>query len=279
MRSRLQLGVILALILVTLVCAGVRIQAWNPATHIYIAKNVYPAYAGSPAFWYGAIAPDMAMYVPDGYNWASAFWDTHWTVTDLRIWATNRYERSFARGWITHNEAYAADHFAHGYPPLYLAGYVTLRARLLATLSPVAIPDDVAHYAVETAVDILMQARHPELAGELLAAVPQQPTVAQGLLKRAFVWWPFQRTTVQALYLSEAQFDAVAGLYAQALVAWSSDHRLMQGLGVEIARQSGVTVTAAEVELLLQAAMAMCDRDLDLAMAVTVRAVAASVPR
>jgi hypothetical protein len=78
MRSSLRLGVILMLMLVTVVCAGVRIQAWNPATHIYVAQKVYPAYGSSPYLWYGSIAPDMAMYVyPDASKWSSSFWDTH----------------------------------------------------------------------------------------------------------------------------------------------------------------------------------------------------------
>jgi hypothetical protein len=280
MRSSFRLGVILAVMLVTAVLAGARIQAWNPATHIYIAKNVYPAYAGQPALWYGAIAPDMAMYVvPSPQPWNSSFWDTHWTATDLRLWATTTYERVFAKGWVTHAESRAADHFAHGYPPLYLAGYVTLRARILADLSPVPISTDIAHYAIETGIDILMQQKHPELAGELLAAIPMQPAVAGGLLKRVFVWWPLQRTTVQTLYATEGYFDQVVWQYAGALAAWNVTHVPMQQLGQAVAAQAGVIISTDDVEALLQGAMAMCEPDIDLAIGLTIKGVSLSVPR
>ena len=286
MRSRLQLGVILALILVTPVCAGVRIQAWNPATHIYIAKSVYPAYAGSFDLWYGAIAPDMAMYVyPDAAKWSSSFWDTHWTAIDLRLWAATSAQRLFAKGWITHNERYAADHFAHGYPPLYLAGYVTLRANILAAFADIST--DLAHMAVETAIDIHMRTRHPDLAWQLPAAVPANPSLVQGLLSRVFVGWPLRRTDLTTLAGAEQSFGcvilgcgAVPG-YAPALQdSTEASYFPMAEYGAAFARSidPDSTLEADDVAQLLGVAMALT-ADYEAAVNATISAVRMSVPR
>ena len=207
MRHSLRLGVVLVVMVVTVVLVGARIQAWNPAAHIYIAQKVYPAYAASPDLVYGAIAPDMAMYVPAGMNWDSAFWDTHWTAIDLRPWAWNAAQRTFAKGWVTHNEMYAADHYAHGYPPLYLAGYITLRANLLAAAAQIA--PDLAHMAIETAVDLRMQNAHPHLAGLAQSVASAPPSSARAVLTRAMVWWPLQRTDFQTLAVTQQAFNHV----------------------------------------------------------------------
>jgi len=286
MRPRLQLGVILALILVTLVCAGVRIQAWNPATHIYIAKNVYPAHAGSFDLWYGAIAPDMAMYVyPDAAKWSSSFWDTHWTAIDLRLWAATSAQRIFAKGWMTHNEMYGADHFAHGYPPLYLGGYVTLRANILAAVADIST--DLAHMAVETAIDIHMQTHHAELAWQVANAAPAVPSLVQGLLGRVFVNWPLRRTDRVTLTSTEQYFGCVIrgcqawGIqgYAPALALSSeSDYQPMVAYGAWLAQTIDPEITAPQVAQLLGIAMALT-ADYEAAVNATMSAVRMSVPR
>jgi len=276
MKRSIRLGAVLIVILVTVVLVGARIQAWNPATHIYIAQRVYPAYANSQDLWYGAIAPDMAMYVPDGYSWDSAFWDTHWIATDLRPWAWSAAQRTFARGWVSHNEMNGADHYAHGYPPLYLAGYITFRANLLA--AAVHISPDLAHYAIETAVDLRLTGARPVLTGQLMNVAAPPPSYVQNLLTRVFVWWPFQRTTAQTLYNTRTLFDYVVGQYAQAVAAWPITHVPMQNLGVAIGAQMGETVTPEQVEQLLAAALALT-ADCETAVSLTIKAVSLAVPK
>jgi hypothetical protein len=288
MRSSLRLGVILALMLVTIVCAGSRIQAWNPATHIYIAQRVYPAYEDSPFLWYGAIAPDMAMYVyPDASKWSSSFWDTHWVALDLRPWASNGWERIFARGWITHNEMYGADHYAHGYPPLYLAGYITFRANLLAAFAHIST--DLAHMALEAAVDIHLQTLHSELAWQLADAMTGPPAAMHDLLNRVFVRWPLRRTDLATLTATESYFrcviqgctigtSAIPG-YASALAASSdANYGKMIEYGAFVAKTIDPSITLKQVEQLLGLAMAMT-ADYDAALDVTIKAVKLSVPR
>lgn len=283
MKQVVRLGVVGALVVVVVVLAGARLQAWNPATHIYIAQKVYPAYAQAPQLWYGAMAPDLSMYVPDPNAWSTAFWDTHWIAPDLRPWARTNAQRTFARGWITHNEMYGADHYAHGLPPYYLAGYVTLRANLLAkaaTISP-----DLAHYAVETAVDILMQTRHPELADELMGAVPESPTLVDGLLARVFAWWPLRRTDAATLASAEYAFgNVIQGTpslpgYAIALkYSTVQDYEAMVAVGVQLQQQMGLPPDPDQVRALLAASIGMCG-DYETAINLTIKAVSRVVPR
>jgi hypothetical protein len=288
MRSSLRLGVILMLMFVTVVCAGVRIQAWNPATHIYIAQKVYAAYENSPYLWYGAIAPDMAMYVyPDASRWSSSFWDTHWIAIDLRPWVSNGPERSFTKGWITHNEMYGADHYAHAYPPLYLAGYITSRAHILAGFAHIST--DMAHMALEAAVDIHLQTLHPELAMQLDAAVDGPAAAMHNLLNRVFVRWPLRRTDLATLTDTESYFrcviqgceigsSAIPG-YASALAASSdADYYPMIEYGTFVAKMMDPSITAGQVAQLLQLAMAMT-ANYEAALDVTIKAVKLSVPR
>ncbi len=283
MKRSLRLVVVVVLTLGAIALAGARIQAWNPATHIYIAQHVYPAYAQSPDLWYGAIAPDMSAYVPDPAKWPSAFWDTHWVATDLRLWARTTAQRTFARGWTTHNEMYGADRYAHGYPPMYLAGYVTIRARILAKAANIST--DLAHYAVETGVDILMQTQHPELADQLMAAVPAPPTLVNGLLARVFVSWPLRRTDIATLASAEYAFayviggtDGVPG-YATALkFSTVQNYEAMVAVGVQLQEQMGLPPDPDQVRALLGAAMGMC-ADYETAVNATITGVSRLVPR
>jgi len=281
MKRSIRLGAVLVVILVTVVLVGARIQAWNPATHIYIAQKVYPAYEGSPDLWYGAIAPDMAMYVPAGYSWDSAFWDTHWLATDLRPWTRNSAQRVFARGWVTHNEMYAADHYAHGYPPLYLAGYVTFRANLLAAAAKIS--PELAHYAIETAVDLRLNTSRLYLAGHLMNVAATPPPYVPGLLTRVFVWWPFQRTDVQTLGATQAYFNQVISAYAFALANSNLDnYEYIVDIGVLLAKQMGMPGSDVELEAqvrsLLAAALALT-ADCEPAINLTIKAVSLSVPK
>jgi len=281
MTRSLRLCVLVGVTVVTALLAGIRIQAWNPATHIYIAQRVYPAYAASPDLVYGAIAPDMAMYVPEGLRWDSAFWDTHWTAIDLRARAWTAAQRLFAKGWVTHNEMYAADHYAHGYPPLYLAGYVTLRANILAAAT--GISTDLAHYAIETAVDLRIKTANPNLALHLVSVARTPPASALAVLTRALVWWPLQRTDLQTLTATQAAFNWVVSEYASALLESDEvQYDAIVGVGVALVRAMGMPGTDAEIEAqvrqLLAAALAMT-ADCQTAANLTAKAVALSVPK
>ncbi len=51
-------------------------QAFNSATHIYIADHVFPFAFDKVNLFYGAIAPDLSLYVYPPENWVSSFEDT-----------------------------------------------------------------------------------------------------------------------------------------------------------------------------------------------------------
>jgi len=279
MRSVLRIGLVLAMVVVSVAVAGVRIQAWNPATHIYIAQKVYPTYAASPDLVYGAIAPDLAMYVPEGFSWDSAFWDTHWIAIDLRPWAWNAAQRNFAKGWFTHNEMLAADKFAHGNPPLYLAGYITLRANLLAAYAQ--IDPNLAHMAIETAVDLRLNNDHPEanLASWALSVAATPPSSAQVVLTRALVWWPLQRTDFQTLMAAQSTFDYVVQQYAVALgTSTLQDYDPIVTFGLALASQIDPSIEEARVRQLLAAALAMT-ADYQAAVDLTIKGVKLVAPR
>ncbi len=279
MRSVLRVGLVLAMVVVSVAVAGVRIQAWNPATHIYIAQKVYPTYAASRDLVYGAIAPDLSMYVPAPFSWNSAFWDTHWTAIDLRPWAWNAAQRNFAKGWFTHNEMLAADKYAHGNPPLYLAGYVTLRANLLAALAH--IDTDLAHMAIETAVDLRLNNDHPEanLASWALSVAGAPPSSAQVVLTRALVWWPLQRTDFQTLMAAQTAFDNVVLLYSSKLATSTlADYGDLVEFGIWLAAQMGMTVELDDAQALFAAALAMT-ADYQAAVDFTIKGVKLVAPR
>ena len=70
-------------------------------------------YASGGAVYYGSIAPDISIYVLKRKNWPNGFEDTHHNFIDLRTYAFGASQKAFARGWLTHNEIYGADYFAH----------------------------------------------------------------------------------------------------------------------------------------------------------------------
>ncbi len=104
-------------------------QAFNSGTHIYIAERVFPFAFDKINLNYGSIAPDLAMYVPDGANWTldEAFMDTHYNDIDLPYTWWSLTQRAFAKGWQTHNEYWGADFYAHGRYSNY-NGYVITQA-------------------------------------------------------------------------------------------------------------------------------------------------------
>jgi len=105
------------LIAITLILAPSFVQAFNPAAHIYIADQVFEYCGRKIELYYGSIAPDLAMYVAMPEKWLTAFDDTHHNYIDLRSYAFGSTQKAFAKGWLTHNEEWGADYYAHiNYP-------------------------------------------------------------------------------------------------------------------------------------------------------------------
>jgi hypothetical protein len=238
-------------------------QAFNSATHIYIADHVFPFAFDKINLFYGAIAPDLSMYVEHPENWPDSFDDTHYDFIKLPFtwWKAGQY--AFAKGWQTHNEIWGADHYAHGTAPVY-NGYVIEKSIYLAGLIPeLNNPPyyELAHFAVETAIDLLLiEHKDPYLGEKLLGAALLRSQEDVDFLIKTFV--RSGATSLQALTGAEGNFRELVINYGMALSLPPALRMNALGeLGVQIAGQMGVTITSADVQAILQAAMNVCQDD------------------
>jgi hypothetical protein len=169
--------------------------AWAPGTHAYIANAIYPGNPDNVIF--GSIAPDINQILSTDQN-SVFFKDTHYDV--MGMWASTSLvptpsSKPLALGFLTHNEAWGADHYAHItshlYPryvntdPRYQGqnGYVWVKAGQLCSLmkqqtngmgglATVLLSDPMnCHFIVEYAMDLLLKStRDPQIGQKLLAA-------------------------------------------------------------------------------------------------------------
>ena len=79
---------------------------------------------------------------------------------DLRPYAADFDQKAFAAGWLTHNEEWGADYYAHiAYPANPNKGYVIEKAEALLEV-PGLHPNlnlEFAHYGIEVAIDCLLK--------------------------------------------------------------------------------------------------------------------------
>jgi hypothetical protein len=180
--------------------------AWGPAAHALVAMDV--AQQRGVVFAtdylllqavYGANAPDLA-WQASGVLQAGLATATHDGPGYRRAWDLSgpwsKAQRAFAWGWLTHNQVWGADYYAHiadpFNPPRLLAGpgYVGDRAARLAAAR--GIPVEVAHDYVEVAIDLLLDQQHPELglASLLEDAVSFRDWQVPFLLTRSYSYVP-----------------------------------------------------------------------------------------
>jgi hypothetical protein len=235
--------------------------AFNSGTHIYIAEKVYKK------FWvpitldlqYGSIAPDFSTFVGDPLKWdpLKAFNQTHYEFIDLRPDAWTFAQKAFARGWITHNEEWGADFYAH------IAynnggGYVTVRASQLSTAT--GLPMDFTHFAVEAAIDLLLQEHKDRFLGEkLLLANLLRNREDQNLLIRVLVWRE-KKTDLLTLVSTELTFRGIEHEYAKALAGSNLGNiEPLVAFGMAMAESLyGVPIEDYVVRGLLNAAIGLC---------------------
>jgi hypothetical protein len=188
--------------------------SWNQPTHAYIADQV-GARVGRDNLneMWGSVTPDFFNFVFDPAlcpGWVSD--QTHGTYSDtfLKVWrvADTSGEEALAYGFVTHNQAWGADHAAHiacrtcGQDD----GYVIVKARQLLSAPYPAKPDRtfgyvfentlgmspdeaslVAHVVIEEAVDIRLANEVDPLIGRKLATAARNETKRfQPLLVKAF---------------------------------------------------------------------------------------------
>jgi hypothetical protein len=244
--------------------------------HLEIAGRAFPGEPDVLNRDYGAVAPDLALYVADPARWPSAFEDTHYRFIDLRRYAVSASQRSFALGWMSHNEVWGADYVAHtafDQGP----GYVTQKASLLAFQA--GIDEEIAHYAVETAVDLLLKRSRPLLAQRLLEAGLYRSWQDRTLLSWVLVW-RHRQTDWGTLTSTELGFRYLVVGYALALTQpESQDIQALSALAVQLGDTwFGAPVDQGQVMEILEAAMDLCEEDYELALDAAVQSVLDNLP-
>ena len=262
MKKLLKLGTFLAV--VTLTLAPTLAPAFNPATHIYIADQLFPESPHKVDLYYGSTAPDIANSVSNVEHWPTAFYDTHYDFIDLSSYAFGPTQKAFAKGWLTHNEAWGADHYAHiEYPDETTPGYVIQKATAFLGLELNRdLTLDFAHFAIEVAIDLLLKNEDPQLGGKLLIANLLRSWQDRNLLERVIVW-KHRRTDWLTLAISEMTFRNLVGRYAIALALPSpKDEEALVELGVELAKETyQIDVNEQQVAAILKAAIGLCEND------------------
>jgi hypothetical protein len=215
----------------------VPVQTYNPLAHIYVAGRTSLFTWPKADLYYGAIAPDIAWYAVDPRNPLDPTLSfnlgllTHYTLFDLRQYATNPRQRAFARGFLTHNQIWGLDAYAHGEH----GQYVFNKRDLLIVWAggPQYLNSAMAEFAIETAVDLLLKQQQPLLPVALLEAVLCRSWDDQELLGKRYSpndWY--------ALYTTEPAFRNLTANYSLALALRSpQDLDALAALGVEVAKQ------------------------------------------
>lgn len=252
--------VIILLSIVTLILGPSISHAFNSATHIYIAEHVFPKCSLKTDLYYGSIAPDLALYASP--EWETSFDDTHYNFIDLRPSPWSPVQKAFAKGWLTHNEDWAADYYAHGVYPTY-KGYVNIKAAQLTAFYPEFADHHVfAHYIIEAAIDLLLKKQDPRLGEKLLKAALFRSWEDSLLMTKVLVW-DEKATQWITLVSAELTFRNLVARYAWALALSNSKHmNPLADLGVQLAWEMyGIRITQEKALEILGTAVYLCRQD------------------
>ena len=244
-------------------------HAFNSAAHLYIAQQVYQVQNKNTDLHYGSIAPDLALYTyPD--KWPTSFEDTHYAYIDLRDYAHGLPQKAFAKGWLTHNEDWGADFYAHRMNPRNnktcvtagdYQGYVIEKACLLSAQTGIYNPD-FTHLVVEIAIDLLLRNNVDlNLGKKLLNANSSRSLVDRTLLATVLVGNE-QRTDRVTLATTELSFRTVVDLYARALKLPSPyNEQALAAIGSQLAELYGMELSEEEALDILEVAINLCKDD------------------
>ena len=257
MKRGIKLAILMMGMILTL--APTFVCAFNPGTHLYIAEQVFKDCSPKINLYYGSIAPDLSLYVANPGDWPTAFDNTHHAYLDLGPYAFGSTQKAFSKGWLTHNEEWGADYYAHiDYPPRFGGyGYVIGKAEALSEST--CLDPEFAHYAVEVAIDLLLKRNDPKIGAKLLTANLFRSWQDRYLLSKMFVWREGV-TDWQTLASAELTFRGLVHRYAMALALPEPlDKQTLAELGVLLASEMyGIEITAVEVGGLLEEAMVLC---------------------
>lgn len=216
--------------------------SWSQATHAYIAGQVGArvGFDNLNEIW-GSVSPDMFIFTFDQDvcpGWISD--ETHGTYADtfMKVWnaADTHAEEALAFGFVSHNEAWGADHIAHeaGITFGQDQGYIIAKAMLLLE-TPVK-PDNpgptfgdsfaylemsydqalmVAHLITEYSIDIMLAHDVDHSLGRRLATAARNETGRfPALLIKAF-----------GEDYADHCFDGDLSIAAEVLTAAEAEHR------------------------------------------------------
>jgi len=256
-------------VVIAVVFAAIPVHSFNPAAHIYVADQAFPDRADKVNFFYGSIAPDLSQYTDPG-KWRTRPFDvTHYEYIDLNPFARGTAQKAFAAGWLTHNEISGADRYAHGTKALgYSDGYVTIQATVLATSIP-GLTVDFGHFAIETAIDLLLKEKDSSLGSKLMKANLLRSPLDRELLTKVLIVQN-RETDWLTLVSAELAFRNAVNQYASAFVLPAPlDKEAIIRLGVQLAQQQfGITVTADQLRVVLETAISLCQASYYYEMAV-----------
>ena len=254
-------------------------QAFNPAAHVYIAgkvaRQVFPFTFDKINLYYGSIAPDISSYA-DIRDWPNGFCETHYRFTKLPYAWWNPIQKAFAQGWQIHNERrpWGADYYAHGTCSYAAAspcslklcnygGYVPEQATILAAALEKDFPFlnlELAHFAIEVAIDILLVDNKDHTLGEKLlsAALFRSPGDVNLLADVDGIG-----ANWDTLSSAESTFRNLVINYATALTLPDPLRMALLGeIGVQLANALGVMeIDSATVQLIVEAAINQCRED------------------
>lgn len=269
---------VLCLVILGVLLGSSKSQAFNSATHIYIAERVFPFTFDKINLYYGSIASDISLYA-DMEKWPYGFCETHYRFIKLPYNWWNISQKAFAQGWQIHNEIWGADFYAHGTCENFenccdmncnYKGYVNIKAQDLAQIEEfkeyLYQPPyyELAHFAIEVAIDLLLlDEKDPDLGKKLIRAVLFRSPGDFNLMAKVFVGRiDGYGTDLETLYSAESTFRNLVVRYAFALTLPDNLRMLVLGeLGSEIAKNMGVEIDSKTAGDIIQAAIGLCKDD------------------
>lgn len=299
-----------ALLLALLVFSSMAF-AWAPGTHAYIASQLKTPSTPEQMYnqMYGAMAADVDEYFTADPSYLDTYFHaTHYQPKD--VWRAAQSmpinDRALAFGFVSHNEAWGADHHAHIGSFLYGpdTGYViaksqvlcnTLRAQLTAYGMTDYLPiitDMNCHFILEYGIDLLMAQKDPELGMKIyMAAANRDPNFAL-LMVNAFptAVSPYasmgqEFAFAEAMTVQDggnAGWNQVLQLYASKLMKPENERipevaqfltQLAMGLGVLPPTEDQQQLAAMQqlIQLALVDSMQICAPDLNIELNATVK--------
>jgi hypothetical protein len=230
-------------------------EAWGSAAHVYIAQRAL--FTLSPNALYGATAPDILGYVDPGLgSWVV---DNH-AYYDLLPFADRLPEMMFSMGWMTHNERWGGDYYAHIAPAYaWVKGDQLLSMLEQQGMVPLLGPQPrlMTHIAVEIAVDMLLKKQDPLLGVKLYeAAALRSPRIPAFLNSSGAI-----PLGPQGIVYAEGMFRDVTMNYGMALAAPNGLEAMALFVSQVAGEIYGANVSPEQAAGVLQAAMALCQPD------------------